>query len=110
MSVRPTWASLQVWRLWGPAIRVCIQGEVRQTLWKVWTPRTSDAILGVGMIGVEEKKFCARGGRVVEAPFPGPPPLPFRAHVTGTPDGLMGEVGRGGGGGFLRYPNIYGST
>ena len=32
---------------------------------------------------------------------------PFRARLAGTPNRLTGEVG--GGGGILRYPNIYGS-
>ena len=36
-------------------------------------------------------------GVVVRAPFPEPPPHPvFRAHVTGTSDGLMGEGGSQG--------------
>ena len=47
---------------------------------------------------------CARGGSL--EPF-SKTPFPFRAHVTGTPDGPSGEVQGGGGG--LRSPNIYDS-
>ena len=41
------------------------------------------------------------GGGVVGALFQSPPPPPFRAHVTGTPDGPTGDVG-----GVLRYTYV----
>ena len=55
------------------------------------------------MTGGGRKKVWARAGRVVGAPFPDPPP-PFRAPVTGTPDGPTAEVGGEGKGGSPEAP------
>ena len=51
------------------------------------------------------KLAYAGGGVCRSTPFPGPPPLP--GSHDGDPDRLTGEVG--GGGGVLRYHNIYDS-
>ena len=57
--------------------------------------------LGVGMglalvrHGWGEIGLCGGGG-CRSSPFPGPPP-PFWAPVTGTPNGLTGGAGGGGG-------------
>ena len=56
--------------------------------------------LGQGGIGL-------RGGSF--EPLSRTPSPPFWAPVTGTPDGLTGEVGGGGGGGVSRYHNRYDS-
>ena len=48
-------------------------------------------------VGWGEMGLCGRaGGGAVSAPFPDhPPPIPFRAPVTGTPEGVGPSGGRG---------------
>ena len=69
--------------------------------WLARSTRTRECFAGASK-GSGGGGLCVGGAGGVGGPFPDPPP--FRAHVTGTPDGLTGAIG-----GVLRYQNIHGS-